>query len=145
MAPEVFFNVCYNVLHPPAALTEGHSFLPGILQGFSRRRVKSEDYPGIAEQEGHTVRGIVATGLTEANLYQLDYYEGREYERRRVKINLLKEHQCNQQLKGGCDVIEAFVYVYGDAEALEEGEWDFDEFRREKMLKYTRAGYAFEG
>lgn len=36
-------------------------------------------------------------------------------------------------------------YIFMDTEQLEDREWDFAEFRREKLRKWTRAGYVFEG
>lgn len=40
-------------------------------------------------------------------------------------------------------VTESYIFVAKDE--LEDREWDFAEFRREKLKKWTRAGYVFEG
>lgn len=36
-------------------------------------------------------------------------------------------------------------YIFLDKSDLEDREWDFAEFKREKLRKWTRAGYVFEG
>lgn len=36
-------------------------------------------------------------------------------------------------------------YIFMDTDQLEDREWDFAEFRREKLRKWTRAGYVFAG
>jgi len=42
------------------------------------RRVKHADYPGITPDSDHEVRGMYVTGLTSANMYKLDQFEGDE-------------------------------------------------------------------
>jgi gamma-glutamylcyclotransferase (GGCT)/AIG2-like uncharacterized protein YtfP len=146
MAPEVFNTVCYDTKDSAPDIAERHVFHPAILHGYCRRRVKGADYPGIVADADHIVRGSLVTGLTPANLRLLDYFEGNEYERREVPVRLLLEVG---EDKGAGNVegeeCVAYVYVYLKAEQLEAKEWDFQEFRREKMQKWTRAGYVFEG
>ena len=145
MAPEVFYTVCYNMSRPPPALAMEHSFHSALLPGFSRRRVKLVDYPGITEQDGHVVRGTLATGLTKTNLYRLDHFEGAEYERRKVKVRVSKQKDGGDYAGEDWDEVEAHVYVFTNPARLEAREWDYDEFRREKLRKWSRADYVFEG
>jgi len=147
MAPEVFFTVCYNMSKPPPSLASEHAFHPAVLSGYSRRRVKLADYPGIIEQDGHTVRGTLATGLTQANLYRLDYFEGNEYERQTVKVKVDKAGVSNgdDDDGGGGGGVEAYVYVFKNPARLESREWDYDEFRREKLRHWSRADLVFDG
>ncbi|KAF5130962.1 hypothetical protein E5D57_007311 [Metarhizium anisopliae] len=71
---------------------------------------------------------------------KLDYFEGSEYERRTVKVQVLVKD-------GGEEVLgpekSASVYVFLKPNELERGEWDFEEFRREKMKLWTRGDWAF--
>ncbi len=143
MAAEVFFTVCYDMSRPRASLASEHSFLPAVLSGYSRRRVAHQDYPGVIEQAGHSVRGTLARGLTAANLHRLDYFEGFEYERRRLKVTVLSEDGAGTDAAE--EEVEAFVYVFKDPARLESREWDYDEFRREKLKHWSRADYAFDG
>lgn len=40
-------------------------------------------------------------------------------------------------------ITESYIFLVKDD--LEFGEWDFAEFKRDKLKKWTRAGYVFEG
>ncbi|KAJ4419677.1 hypothetical protein N0V85_000924 [Neurospora sp. IMI 360204] len=123
-----------------------HKFSPAILHGYSRRRVKFADYPGITEDAEHSVFGMFAEGLTNANLQKLDYFEGAEYERRTVKVKLLERVG---DVKGEGNVEgeerEAQVYVFIQKQLLEEKEWDLEEFKRDKLKLWTRGDHVFAG
>lgn len=86
------------------------------------------------------MRGMYATGLTEANLQKLDIFEGSEYKRINAKVKLLKL-EGEKEVEG--DVKEASVYVFLNANDLEKREWDFEEFRQQKMQMWTRGDWAF--
>ena len=146
MVPEVFFSVCYNSKDVPEAIKKLHSFHPAILHGYCRRRVKSADYPGITLDADHQVFGTWTTGLTQANMGKLDFFEGNQYERRKVTVKLLTKVGDAQGM-GNVEGEErtAEVYVFREKDALEDREWDLEEFRREKLRLWTRAGYVFEG
>ncbi|KAK3325551.1 AIG2-like family-domain-containing protein [Apodospora peruviana] len=152
MVPEVFYSVCYGTKSVPPAIAALHTFRPAVLHGYCRRRVLHADYPGIVADEGHSVLGTLATGLTRANMAKLDFFEGSQYERRRVCVSLLADHdnvdnviiRGNDRVEEGNEEVDAEVYVFLARDELEEKEWDLDEFRREKLTKWTRAGYVFE-
>ena len=109
------------------------------------RRVQYADYPGITPDPDHTVRGMYVTGLTEANLAKLDAFEGDQYERKTVKARLLTKVG-DDEGKGNVEgeEVECEVYVFLAPDELEDREWDFHEFRTQKMKKWTRADYGFE-
>lgn len=146
MAAEVFFTVCYRFSNENVSLLKSlHDFKPAILHGFCRRRVKDADYPGITPDEDHEVRGMYVTGLTDANMYHLDAFEGAEYERQTVKVRLLSQvgdDKGRGNVEG--EEVECEVYVFKYPEELEDREWDFEEFRKHKMKKWTREDYGFE-
>ncbi|KAK4104751.1 hypothetical protein N658DRAFT_492846 [Parathielavia hyrcaniae] len=145
MVPDVFYSVCYGTKDVPDAVAKLHTFQPAILHGYCRRRVRYADYPGITEDEGHQVFGTLTTGLTRANMAKLDYFEGGQYERRTVTVRLLKRVG-NLKGEGNVEGEEntAEVYVYLNKNDIEEQEWDLEEFRRDKLKYWTRAGYVFE-
>ncbi|AEO62748.1 7fdbac82-0bd9-4da0-a25d-b28e5aee0a1f [Thermothielavioides terrestris] len=145
MVPEVFYSVCYGSKDVPEAIAKLHTFQPAILHGYCRRRVQFADYPGITKDEAHQVFGTYVTGLTRANMAKLDYFEGGQYERRTVTVKLL-DKVGNLQGEGNVEGEErtAEVYVFRDESDLEDREWDLEEFRREKLKFWTRAGYVFE-
>ncbi|KAG6015296.1 hypothetical protein E4U54_003763 [Claviceps lovelessii] len=142
MAPEIFFGVCYGDANPPKVIRDLHTFTPALLEGFCRHRVKSADYPGAVPEAGHQIRGVLVTGLTDANIDKLDLFEGSEYERRTVKVQELREVG-NEDIPG--KEVRASVYVFLKVGDLEKREWDFEEFRREKMALWTRSGLGTYG
>ncbi|CAK7227394.1 hypothetical protein SBRCBS47491_006554 [Sporothrix bragantina] len=160
MAPEVFFTVCYRDGRPPAAIANGHVFRSAVLPGFTRHRVQNQEYPGIIEDDtpGACVRGMLVSGVTDGNQHHLDFFEGSEYERRTVEVVLdaagdePKKTETETETEKDKDAAEtkketamAQVYVFKYPDLLERREWDFEEFRREKMHKWSRAEYTFAG
>ncbi|KAM5342419.1 hypothetical protein ACJ41O_013385 [Fusarium nematophilum] len=141
MAPEVFFTVCYQDKNPPQVIKDLHTFSPALLEGYCRHRVQFADYPGVIREDGHNVLGVYATGLTEANLHKLDYFEGSEYAKEKVKVKLLKK---DGAASADGEVKETFVYVFIYPEHLEKREWDFEEFRKEKMRLWIREECGFD-
>lgn len=143
MASEVFFTVCYRLARPPPALVEQHPFQDAMLYGYTRHRVQGQDYPAIIADstKGACVRGTLVAGITEANMGKLDYFEGSEYDRQTVDVEVETKDADGTTHK---KTVTAQVYVFKYPEQLERREWDFDEFRREKMHKWTRADYTFE-
>lgn len=131
MAPEVFFSVCYEDSNPPDVIKKLHTFTPAILHGYCRHRVQSAEYPAIVPEDGRSVRGIYATGLTDANMTKLDYFEGSEYERKMVKVRLLEGDE-GKEVEGEERNVIAYIFLFPDM--LERGEWDYEHFRRESMM-----------
>jgi gamma-glutamylcyclotransferase (GGCT)/AIG2-like uncharacterized protein YtfP len=123
MAPEIFYSVCYNNSKVPAEIAKRHSFTPAILHGYCRRRVMHADYPGITPDEKHQVFGTYATGLTDANMFKLDTFEGYQYQRDRVQVKLLT-HVGNAKGEGNVEGEErsAEVYVFRFPDELEDQE-----------------------
>lgn len=132
MAPEVFFSVCYGTKSPPAAIQGLHTFTPAVLDDFCRHRVQFADYPGIVPERGQSVRGIYVTGLTTANMQKLDDYEGSEYSLETVRV----------RPDGDAEERETKTYVFLHPKELERREWDFEEFKRDRMKLWTRNGYC---
>ncbi|KJZ71747.1 hypothetical protein HIM_08832 [Hirsutella minnesotensis 3608] len=140
MAPEVFFNVCYGDPSPPKAIRDLHTFSPAVLEDHCRHRIQRAEYPGVVPEKGRRVRGIYATGLTGANMGKLDGFEGSEYKRVQVKVQLLQSID-TEVATGGTK--ETFVYIFLHPEILVKQEWDFEEFRRDRLRFWTRGGIEF--
>ena len=149
MAPPVLHRVIWGSQTPP---TPAHASLlhiqPAILHAHRRHKVKSADYPAILPVcTPATVRGTLVTGLTDGDIWRLDLFEGDEYERRRVRVNLLQDQgakegmgdltQKEQDNVEG-DEVEAETYIWiAGAHRLEAEEWDFNEFVRDKMKRWV--------
>lgn len=147
MAPQVLHRVIWGSQTPP---TPAHASLlkvrPGILHAHQRRKVKHADYPAVLPADASsTVRGTLVEGLTDGDLWRLDIFEGSEYARRKVKVRILEEKQ-NKSKDGMGDLsqkeeeniegpeVEAETYIWtAGARKLEDSEWDFAEFVRDKM------------
>ncbi|KAK1760700.1 AIG2-like family-domain-containing protein [Echria macrotheca] len=145
MVPGVFFSVILGDGNPGPEVRKLYSFTPAILHGYCRRRVAGADYPGITEDPAHSVFGTFVTGITGANMWRLDCFEGGQYERRTVRVRLL-DKVGNAQGEGNVEGEErkADVYVFLAEGDLEDKEWDLEEFRRDKLRYWTRGGYTFE-
>lgn len=72
MEPQVFFRVCYYTKDPSDDIKARHTFRPAMLHDYCRHRVKYADYPGMIEEPGQTVFGMVVDGITKDNLERLD-------------------------------------------------------------------------
>lgn len=145
MAPKVLNRVCYgyNPSQNPRYATATITSAPAILHNFRRHRVKHADYPAILPASGATVRGLYVTGLTEDDIFRLDAFEGEEYGRYAVKVKVLKEVGNEGSGEGNVEgeEVEADTYVWEAGEGqLERREWDFEEFKREKMRFWTGEG-----
>ncbi|TKA81250.1 hypothetical protein B0A55_02357 [Friedmanniomyces simplex] len=142
MAPQVLHRVCHGSTRPSNPIYAAHQFelSPAILHKYRRHRVRHADYPAIlpvVNDPTATVRGTYVTGLTDADLWRLDIFEGSEYRRERVKVRLLTKSGSDEASGQGNEEgeeVEAETYVWiADPKDLDEREWDFVEFQREKM------------
>jgi hypothetical protein len=85
------------------------------------------------------------SGLTDGDIWRLDIFEGSDYTRKRVKVRVLKEGEGKAEdgYKGQGEEVEAETYIWtASPDALEEEEWDFEEFVREKMSRWVGSGAA---
>ncbi|RMZ68179.1 disease resistance Aig2 [Pyrenophora seminiperda CCB06] len=93
MAPPVLHRVIYGTPTPPTPPTHPSPSLllirPALLPFHKRHKVLAADYPAIIPSPSSTVRGTLVTGLTDADIWRLDLFEGSEYERRRVGVRVL--------------------------------------------------------
>lgn len=89
----------------------------------------------MAPHEGSSVRGTYVTGLTDQDIWRLDIFEGSQYARQKVKLKLLTQvgdENGEGNVEG--EEVEAETYVWRpEAGELEDAEWDFGEFQREKL------------
>ena len=142
MAPQVLYRVIYGTTNPTPSQISHLIIEPAILPQYTRRRVRCCEYPAIvpSSEPGACVRGTHVRGLTKNDQWRLDVFEGSQYERIRLRLKLLDEK--------GNEVGEtkAETYVWAeDITELEDGEWDFEEFRREKMERWVGDVEEYKG
>lgn len=75
-------------------------------------------------------------GLTDGDIWRLDIFEGDEYERKKVKVRVITDETSHEPLEEQLgDEVEAESYIWiGSEKDLEDSEWDFEHFMREKMV-----------
>ncbi|KAK7033155.1 hypothetical protein R3P38DRAFT_2921074 [Favolaschia claudopus] len=138
-----------------------------VLLNFTRHKVKSADYPGIIpysegrvlfddelDREACSVRGTMVTGLTPSDTRRLDYFEGGEYDRKKVAVHPLEDLVClsdyemptvkpsalppDSDLPGA---VEVETYVFYNISYLKAEIWDFDDFCKKNAAKWYGPEY----
>ena len=103
------------------------------------------------------MRGSVVSGLTAGDVYRLDIFEGDQYEKQAVSVEILDsgigvydaapegdaeggvavtsgEGHAAGQGDGNKEIVTAQTYVWSAPESyLEAKEWDFEDFKTHKM------------
>lgn len=140
MAPQVLYRVCYGTLKPLPVQLSSLTITPAVLHAYTRHKVRFCDYPAIIPSSStSSVRGTYARGLTDADIWRLDIFEGSQYVRKKLKVTALTKvgHETEEGNVEGEEVeVETYVWIEGE-ELLEEGEWDFGEFTRDRLKRWV--------
>lgn len=102
-------------------------FEPGVLNGYSRKSVRGEDYPGIIPHDGGSVAGLLYRNVPDPAWERLDRFEDVMYARHSVPI-LLKN--------GETVTAQAYVVQPEYRKLLEPSEWDFEAFLRSGKARF---------
>jgi len=97
--------------------------IPAWLRDHARHPVVGEDYPGLVAHAGSgPVHGVLYTGLEPPELERLDAFEGDEYERVMVTVEVGGQ--------AGSTSLRAWVYRFRSefASRLGAGPWSVQEF-----------------
>lgn len=111
-----------------------------------------------------SVLGTVVSGLTDGDIYRLDIFEGDEYVKQSVRVRVLRnapsvggrreestakkgdEHlrdtldKAEAEMASEEEEVDAVAYVWAAGEdRLEDGEWDFESFKRDRMSWWVQA------
>uniref|UniRef100_A0A1J3FII2 Putative gamma-glutamylcyclotransferase n=1 Tax=Noccaea caerulescens TaxID=107243 RepID=A0A1J3FII2_NOCCA len=122
-APSHNVFVYGSILEPAVAaviLDRTPDTVPAILHGYHRYKLKGRSHPCIVPLESGKVKGLVMTGLSDAELNKLDVAEGSLYER--VTVEVVRTDN-SEKMK-----VETYVWVNKDDPTL-YGEWDYEEWR----------------
>jgi gamma-glutamylcyclotransferase (GGCT)/AIG2-like uncharacterized protein YtfP len=80
MWPEIMARVCGRPV--------GLACEAAWLEGYERRPVRGQEYPGIVARLGaEALRGVLYRGITAQEWARLDAFEGSEYERVQVMVH----------------------------------------------------------
>ena len=98
---------------------------PATLEGYARRGLKGERYPGVFPSLGEEVEGRLCLGVDGATLQRLDVYEGEQFERRWVHV------QTERGRRG------AYVYALtANARGIATEPWSVEAFERDAFGRY---------
>ncbi|CRG87390.1 hypothetical protein PISL3812_04407 [Talaromyces islandicus] len=167
MAPAILHRIIHGSSTPEPWQKSLIASRPALLPGYCRHRVHNADYPALIAsdtRDSAPVLGVVVTGITEGDVYRLDKFEGPEYEKRAVRVKVIKSipetdpsregdgslHRAlDQTASAGCDErayqemeeVDAMTYVWiAPMENLDLAqEWDFEHFKKEKMQWWVEA------
>jgi hypothetical protein len=123
--PAVPTLFAYGTLREPLLLQgvlghslDGLALRPAMAPGFRTVFYPGRIYPALVEAAGETAEGVAVDGLSAADLQVLDLFEGNEYGRRAIALDV-----------GGRAVVAEFYWpvaaIGPDATA-----WSFAEWRR---------------
>ena len=100
---------------------------PAWLDGYRRRPVIGQTYPGIVPAAGCCVQGVLYLDLPPSAWPRLDRFEGDEYARSEVAVRLPD---------GRREAAWAYVFRPEYAHRLADGEWDFERFLRTGKARF---------
>jgi hypothetical protein len=141
MSPQVLYRVLWQTTKPSKSRQDRLTIVPAILHSYCRHKVYMCDYPGIIPQENKAVQGVYVTGLDDRNMLNLDAFEGSQYRRDKVKVQLLDKSGRSE----GQPLVDAETYVFLDKHDLVNEEWSYEEFVREKIHRWIYSGEEYDG
>ncbi|KAK6347091.1 hypothetical protein TWF696_007171 [Orbilia brochopaga] len=148
MAFPILSRVIYGTQHPDPWQRDRLRIRPAILHDHCRYRVRGVDYPGVIPQAGCSVRGTVVEGLSKMDIERLDSFEGDEYDRLHVNANILADDQLldiHHDARETGEVVRAGIYIWVQgSQYLEDSEWDFDHFVKQKLRDWVGDSKNFE-
>jgi gamma-glutamylcyclotransferase (GGCT)/AIG2-like uncharacterized protein YtfP len=122
--------ICEDIMQEASGCLPEHR--RGVLNGYARRRVRDQVYPGLLQRAGDRVDGVVYLDVPASAYERLDRFEGEMYARQTVSVDMAS---------GGLLTAETYIVRPEYVDRLEEAEWDFSEFLRSGKSRF-RAGYA---
>lgn len=113
--------------------------LPATLRGFRRQRVKGQDYPALepapASDAAAAVDGIVYLDVAAADLAALDAFEGPDY--RRIQVPAIpRQGAAAGRPTAATLLVQTYLFIAADK--VEAGDWDPEEFERERIGRFLR-------
>jgi len=96
-----------------------------VLPGYQLYSVKDCDYPAIIQNDHSQIKGLLIKNLDDSSLDIISFYEGDEYEKKKVTV-----------LTDGKPET-ALAFIWGkEFELLVEEEWDSQEFEKNSLEYY---------
>ena len=97
------------------------------LYGYSCKKLKNRPYPGLIQEKGSTVNGIVYLNIAEKTISQLDIFEGVEYKRIKVTVD---------SLDNGEMICDTYLFKEEFSDLVLKKEWSLEEFKNIDMCHF---------
>ena len=106
---------------------------PGRLHNYQRLCVAGASYPGLIASAGSAVDGVVYFDVSTSDMQRLDLFEGDEYERIMVEVELENGEKTSCQ---------TFLFKEAFRRRLTNVEWSYEEFLKSGLQEFleTYAG-----
>ncbi|KAF9131012.1 hypothetical protein BGW39_002374 [Mortierella sp. 14UC] len=124
------------------------------VKGYTRFTYHNQPYPGMIPSKNplELVEGLLVFGHTPLELHRLDQFEGAEYPRSTLPVQLLSPVSSIHTIDGReegykeNETIEAFVYLFeGPLEHLDlERPWDYEQFKRDHVNDWMTVDATFQ-
>ena len=99
---------------------------PAWLDGYRRYALANEPYPGMVQEAGGRVDGLLYCDVSEDDLARLDAFEGDQYLRLSVPLSMAAE--------SGTLLLQADTYVFTAVEQLSQAAWDPQAFALARFI-----------
>jgi len=113
MFPQVWQRVVRGQYHSACA----------IVSGYARYAIAGETYPGMVEQAGAAVQGVVYFDVDEQDVAALDAFESSDYRRECVPARI-----------GRHEVRAVEAYIYLDRARISDALWEAEKFQLQRFL-----------
>lgn len=132
---------CYGTLCIPAIMRQVSGTVPvsrpAVLPDYAAYALVGLHYPGIVPEPGTRVNGVLYGGLGRVQFMRLDAYEGEQYRRIRVWLDVGD----GQRLQAWTYALQARYY-----RRRSDQPWSLAQFRREQLKLYiTNSHHKFFG
>lgn len=110
--------------------------LEAMAKGYQRYLVHNEKFPGMVEQPGAQVQGVLYLDVSEPVLMRLDLFEGELYDRQEIEVF---SHPQGQN-------VMAMTYLFKEeySHLLSNSVWDFEEFLSNGKQSFTRQSLGID-
>lgn len=96
---------------------------PAQLKHYRRFKVKGQTYPGLILAHGDRVDGCVLQGLSDEELLKLDDYEGEEYTRIVVEV----------EINSALQKVYTYLFTPSNSNRMTREPWSLDSIQNKPM------------
>ncbi|WPT14320.1 AIG2-like protein C [Picochlorum sp. SENEW3] len=130
----------YGTLQYPSILTALINRVPtmhkAVVHGYKRYGLTDYVFPAVVEDASASVDGLLLTGLSEQEMVILDEYEGDEYRKEEVEVNVFRDTGGSAE----ASLEKALLYVWMDEykHLLNGKEWNKEAFESKHFDGYYK-------